>query len=130
MAEDDFDWDAHMATAPYNTVLRGMRVARKLIPSMLSPDSKLVFLATYDEEFPTNNADVLTKRLREVHKQLQSLWEHIDTRVEEVYRHEVDYLLLWSLLSDLSAVPEDHDDPDEQLRRIYQTKNPGQQQSL
>lgn len=122
MPDDDFDWDAHMAKAPYNTVLKGMRVARKLIPSMLSPDRKLVFLATYDLAFPTDQPDTLKARLEEVYEQLQRVWESRDTSSEEIYRNEVDYRLLWHLLSELSAVPEAHEDPDDQLRKIFKGK--------
>ena len=115
---DSFDWDKYMRTETYTKVLDGMRGSRLLIPTMYSPDKRLIYLKTYDVDFCTDDVDTLNKILDELYVSLQKEASNIDWSFEQLYLLQVDYLTIWSILRDQQALPDDYKYPDYYLKEV------------
>lgn len=115
---DSFDWDKYMRTETYTKVLDGMRGSRLLIPTMYSPDKRLIYLKTYDLDFRTDDVDTLNKILDELYVKLQNEASKIDWSFEDLYLLQVDYLTIWSILRDQQALPNDYKYPEYYLEEV------------
>jgi len=116
MKKPSFDWDKYMRIETYNKVLDG--ISRLHIPTMFSPDKKLIYLKTYESEFETDDAKNLNIILEELYVSLQNEARNIDWSCEKLYLLEVDYITVWEILYNLVALPDDYQDPEYYLKEI------------
>lgn len=116
-----FDWDKYRDTATYNNVLNGMSNSRLIIPTMFSPDKKLIYLKTYDVDFETNDADTLNRILNQLYVSLENEARKIDWSFEKMYLLQVDYLTIWGILDNLQALPDDYKYPEYYLEKVVKS---------
>ena len=107
-----FDWDNYMNTTPYNEVLKGMEWARKIIPTMFSPDKKQIYLKTDDAAYEVENTHALNTKLLELLKRIEEEVKNMDLFCENLYLLQVDYLIIWAILENQSALPADYEYPE------------------
>lgn len=120
-----FDWDKYMRTETYDKVLDGMHGLRLSTPTMFSPDKKLIYLKTYDVEFETDDAVTLNRILEELYILLQNEACNIDWSCEKLYLLEVDYTIIWEILSNLEALPDDYQYPEYYLKEVMKNIGAG-----
>ncbi len=114
-----FDWDGHLERTPYNAVLRGMEGNRVKIPTMFSPDSRFVYLKSMDVAYRTDDAEGLTHAFGEILDSLRLAITSMTWSCERVYLCQVDYLTVWGLLHNLSALPEGYRHPEHYLEQAW-----------
>jgi hypothetical protein len=113
-----FDWDKYMCTETYNKVIDGMGGSRLLIPTMFSPDQKLIYLKTYDVAFETDDAATLNGILNALYISLQHEARNINWSCEKLYLLEVDYRTIWRILDNLQALPDDYQGLENSLKEV------------
>lgn len=121
-SSQDFDWDRYMNSSSYNAVLDGMRIARLIIPTMFSPDKKLIYLATLDISIPTDNKEQLNAKFADTYESIKREVRNMVWSCEKLYRLQVDYLILFNILSNLDALPEGYQHPEYYLELAMQEK--------
>ena len=117
--KDTFNWDEYLESTPYKQVLDGMRPARLIIPTMFSPDKKLLYLKSHDIDVSTEDPEQLKKMFDATCSDLEHEAKIQNTSFEKLYIHQIDYLMLWHLLRDLDVkLPEEHEIPEVYLQKV------------
>lgn len=110
-----FDWDNYMNTVSYNSVLKGMEVARKIIPTMFSPDQKQIYLKTDDCAYEVDDIETLNFKLNELLEDIKDEVKQMKWSCENLHLLQVDYLIIWTILENQSALPDDYKYPEHYL---------------
>jgi len=118
-----FDWDRYLREETYNKVLEGMEDVRKIIPTMFSPDKKLIYLKTQDLDFETGDKASLTSLLDELLEELRLESSRIKWSFERLYLLQIDFRIVYLLLSNLDALPADSEPPETHLEKIVKLIN-------
>ncbi|NTW99064.1 MAG: hypothetical protein HGB35_03890 [Geobacteraceae bacterium] len=130
----EFNWDKYIRTETYDKVLDGMGLSRPLMPTMFSPDKKLIYLKTYDVAFETDNAKILNSILEELFVSLRNEARKIVWSCERLYLLQVDYMTIWRILCDIEALPDDYQYPEyyleEVMKMICAGRSPGQSNEM
>lgn len=114
-----FDWDGYIERTSYSTVLRGMEGNRLTTPTMFSPDGSQVYLKSLDIACRTDDVERLNGAFREILDSLRLAITSMTWSCERVYLCQVDYLTVWGLLDNLSALPEDYRHPEHYLEEAW-----------
>jgi hypothetical protein len=95
-----------------------MEGSRLCIPTMFSPDKKLIYLKTYDQAFATDDVETLNRIFQELHLSLQNEARKLDFSCEDLYLLEIDYTTIWRILNNLEALPDDYQYPEYYLKEV------------
>ena len=110
-----FDWDKYVRSASYYAVLDGTDYSHK-IPTMFSPDKKQIYLQSDDIAYDVEDIEMLKLKLSALLERLKKEARSVDWSYEKLYLLQVDYLTIFTILADRSALPDDHNSPEENLR--------------
>ena len=118
----EFNWDQYMNSASYNAVLDGMFAARLIIPTMFSPDKKVIYLASLNIDIPTDNIEQLNAEFAHIYESIKHEVRNMVWSCQKLYRLQVDYLILFNILSNLAALPDGYEHPEYYLELAMQEK--------
>jgi hypothetical protein len=106
-----FDRDKFLRTASYRDVCELCPQQLDGVPTLYNPDKSLIYLASFDVDFPTDNAERLKKTLPD----LREIYERAKRRGEfkRAWRARTDHLEVCRLLQSLVEDPDEYGDPDE-----------------
>ena len=121
-----FAWDDYVKVVPYRKVLEGMESTRLIMPTMFSPDRREVYLRSQDTTIGTDDIKRLKCFWGMIYRQLRLVLATMNWSCEEAYLLQVDYVIVWSLLYQFDALPDDYMFPEYYLRKAWQKMRPAQ----
>lgn len=94
------------------------------VPTMYSPDGSQIYLSSIDLAHSIDDIKSLCRAFEEIFENLQSEIAHLSWSIKRAAELEQDYLVVWNLLQNLNALPDDYEYPEFYLEKIWNEFRP------
>jgi hypothetical protein len=113
MSKKDFDWDNYFATASFKYISdRSPDLSSRRLPSAFSPDRKLLYLSSQDDEVETDSPDLLQLALTAIKITYANAIRQNKIDHGKAYVARTDFFAVCALLANCTEDPDEYADPD------------------
>ena len=113
MPKKDFDWDNYFSTASFKDISdRSPDLSLRRPPSTFSPDQKLLYLSSQDDEVETDSPDQLQLALTAIKITYANAIRLKQIDHGKAYVARTDFVAVCALLANCTADPDEYADPD------------------
>jgi hypothetical protein len=119
MPKQNLDWDKIPRINTYDNFKYKFSARIPHLPTMFSPDGSQVYLCSQDIVVDVNDIEMLQSMFRAIEESMQMEIELFDWSVNQIFSCENDYMIVWSLLDNLDALPDDYRFPEYHIRKLW-----------
>ena len=119
MPKQHLDWDKFPQTNTYHDFKYEFNAKIPHLPTMFSPDGSQVYLASQDIAVNVDNIKMLQSVFRAIDESMHMEIESLDWSVQKIFNCENDYMVAWSLLNKLNALPDNYHFPEYHIRKMW-----------
>jgi len=119
MSQKQFEWDAFFSKCSFSEINRlSPEFSSRRCPSIYSPDGKLFYISSQDNDVETDNEKQLRAMLIDVRASYISASHPDKGNRNKAYIARIDFLEICRLLASLTDDPTEFSDPDNLLEVI------------
>lgn len=117
MSKKNFDWDNYFAVASFKDISdRSPDLSSRRLPSIFSPDRKLLYLSSQDDDVETDNPDQLQSALTSIKNTYANVIGRELIDHGKAYVARTDFIAVCALLANCTEDPDEYADPDQLLQ--------------